>query len=140
MYNGIFIPGDLPRLTSHHDWSCIITGMTLCLISCGKTMEEHFSPCTVASFNSKWAMKLIQQQGLQLPDKKRKPRAALAIEAPKTLTIRSVVNVPSQAASSLFADGVPAASLDHNNEEEEEESFHEFHHCRMMQCSPLAST
>ena len=73
MYNGVFIPGDPPKLTSHHKWSCIITGMTLCLIYCGKTMEEHCSPCTVASFNSKWAMRLIQQQGLQLPDKKRKP-------------------------------------------------------------------
>ena len=37
VYNGVFIPGDPPILTGHHDWSCIITGMTLHLIFCGKT-------------------------------------------------------------------------------------------------------
>ena len=60
MYNGIFIPGNPPRLTGHHDWSCIITGMTLHLIYHGKTMGEHCPPCTVASFNTKWATRLMQ--------------------------------------------------------------------------------
>ena len=53
VYDSIFTPGNLPRLTSHHDWSRIIVGMTLCLIYHGKTMEEHCPPCTVVSFNSK---------------------------------------------------------------------------------------
>ena len=38
MYDGIFIPGDPPRLTGHHDWSHIIAGMTLHLIYHGKTV------------------------------------------------------------------------------------------------------
>ena len=37
VYNGIFIPGNPPMLTGHQDWSCIIAGMTLCLIYRGKT-------------------------------------------------------------------------------------------------------
>ena len=37
VYDGVFIPGDPPILTRHHDWLCIITGMTLHLIFHGKT-------------------------------------------------------------------------------------------------------
>ena len=138
VYSNVFIPGDPPMLTSHHDWSCIITGMTLHLIFHGKTVEEHCPPCTVASFNAKWAMRLTQQQGLQQPDKRRKPQATLATEVLKTPAIKSVVNVLPQAASSHSVDVVPMALLDHNEEEEEEESFHKFHHCRMMWCSPIS--
>ena len=72
VYDGIFIPGDPPMLTSHHDWSHIITATTLCLIFHGKTVEEHCPPCTVVSFNTKQAARLAQQQGLQQPDKRRK--------------------------------------------------------------------
>ena len=36
VYNGVFIPGDPPRLTSHHDQSRIITGTTLCLFTMAK--------------------------------------------------------------------------------------------------------
>ena len=61
VYDGIFVPGDPPRLTGHHDWSCIFTGMTLCLIFHGITVEEHCPPCTVASFNTKGATRLMQQ-------------------------------------------------------------------------------
>ena len=51
VYNGIFIPGDPPMLTSHYDWLCIIVGTTLHLIYHGKTVEEHCPPCMMASFN-----------------------------------------------------------------------------------------
>ena len=132
VYDGIFIPGNPPILTGHHDWSCIITGMTLHIIFHGKTMEEHCPPCTVESFNAKQATRLTKQQGQQWPDKRRKPQAVLAIEVPKTPAIKSVVNVLPQAASSHSTDGP------HNEEEEEEESFCKFHHCRMMQCSPIS--
>ena len=81
VYKSIFIPGDPPRLTGHHTWSHIMAGMTLHLIYCGKTVGEHCPPCTVASFNAEWAMRFMQQQGLQQPDK-RKPLAMLATEVP----------------------------------------------------------
>ena len=61
----------------------------------------------------------------------------LATEVLKTPTIKSVVNVLPQAASSHSTDWALAASLD-LNEEEEEESFHKFHHHRMMWCSPIS--
>ena len=137
VYDGIFIPGDPPRLTGHHDWSCIITGMTLHLICHSKTEGEHCPPCTVASFNAKQAMRFTKEQGLQQPDRRRKPGAVLAIEVPKTPAIRSVVNVLPQAASTHSMDGVPTALLDHK-EEKEEEAFHKFHQCRMMWCSPTS--
>ena len=65
VYDGIFIPGNPPRLTGHHNWSHIIVGMTLYLIYHGKTMEEYCPPCTVVSFNAKLATRLMEQQGLQ---------------------------------------------------------------------------
>ena len=74
VYDSIFLPGDPPILTGHHDWLCIITEMTLCLIFHGKTMEEHCPPCTVVSFNAKWATRLMKQKGLQWLDKRRKPK------------------------------------------------------------------
>ena len=83
VYDCLFIPGNSPRLTSHHDWLHIITGMTLCLIYHGKTAGEHCPPCTVVSFNAKHATRLMQQQGLQWPDKK-KPPATLTTEVLKT--------------------------------------------------------
>ena len=60
VHKGMFIPGDPPRLTGLHDRSRIIAGMTLCLIYHGKTVGEHCPPCTVASFNAKHAMRLMQ--------------------------------------------------------------------------------
>ena len=138
VYNGIFIPGNPPRLISHHDWSCIIAGMTFHLIYHGKTVGEHCPPCTVASFNARCATRLVQQQGLWQLDKKRKPPAMLATETPRSTTVKSVVNIPPQGASFHSADGVPAVSLDHNKEEEEEKSFHKFHHHRMMQCLSIS--
>ena len=73
VYDIVFIPGDPPILTRHHDWLCIITGTTLHLIFHGKTAGEHCPPCTVASFNTKQAMRLTKEQGLQQPDRRRKP-------------------------------------------------------------------
>ena len=92
-YTGVFVPGDPPKLTSHHNWSCIIAGMTLHLIYHGKTVGEHCPLCTVASFNAKHAMRLLWQQGLQQPNKKRKAPATLATEVQKTPAVKSVVNI-----------------------------------------------
>ena len=71
VYDGVFIPGDPPVLTGHHDWSHIITGMTLHLIFHGKTMGEHCLPCTTASFNAKQATRFAMEQGLQQPDRRK---------------------------------------------------------------------
>ena len=89
-----------------------------------------------SSFNARWTRRFIKEQGLQQLDRRRKPQATLATEAPKTPTIRSVVNVLPQAASVHSADGVSTALLDHK--EDEEEAFHKFHQCRMMQCFPTS--
>ena len=91
----------------------------------------------MASFNAMQAMRLTKEQGLQWPDRRRKPLVALATEVLKTPAIRSVVNIPPQAASAHSSDGVPTASLDHE-EEEEEEAFHKFHQHRIMWCSPTS--
>ena len=99
VYDGVFVPGDPPVLTGHHDWSCIIAGTTLCLIFCRKTPSEHCEPCTVASFNAKQATRLMQQQGLLRP-KRIRPHATSATEAWRAPMVQSVVNVPPQAASS----------------------------------------
>ena len=73
VYDSVFIPGNPPILTGHHDWSCIITGMTLHLIFCGKTTWGGHCPlCTVVSFNAKQATRLMKEQGLQQLDKRRK--------------------------------------------------------------------
>ena len=135
VYDGIFIPGDPSILTRLHDWSRIITGTTPCLIFHGKTMGDHCPPCTVVSYNTKWVMRLMKEQGLQQPDRKRKPRAMLAIEVLRVPAIRSVANIPSQVASTNSLEGAPTTSLDHK-EEEEEEAFYKFHQHRMMWCSP----
>ena len=67
VYNGVFVTGDPPVLTGHHDWSRIIAGTTLHCIFHGKAPSEHCEPCTVASFNAKQATRLVQQQGLPWP-------------------------------------------------------------------------
>ena len=56
VYNGVYVPGDLPGLTGHHYWDCIISGTTLCLIYHGRTHEEHCKPLTIASLNAEQAM------------------------------------------------------------------------------------
>ena len=40
MYDGMFVPGDPPALTGHHDWSHIIAGTTLCLIFLQKNLKR----------------------------------------------------------------------------------------------------
>ena len=71
VYNGVCMPGDPPDLTGHHNWECIIVGTTLCLIYHGRTNDEHCKPLTIAFLNAKQAMKLMWQQGLLQPGKRR---------------------------------------------------------------------
>ena len=134
IYDSVFVPGNPPVLTGHHDWLHIITGTTLHLIFCRKTPSEHCEPCTVASFNAKQATRLMQQQGLPWP-KRTKPCAASATEAQRAPMVQSVVNVLPQAASSHSMGGVQAASLDFDADIDEEEAFHESNRCIMMWCS-----
>ena len=136
MYDGVFVPGDPPALTGHHDWSHIITGTTLHLILHGKIPSEHCEPCTVASFNAKQATRLTQQQGLPWP-KRIRPHAASATEAWRAPMVQSVVNVLPQAASSHSTRGVQARSLNFNADIDEEEAFHKSNRYIMMWCSPV---
>ena len=39
VYNGVYMPSDLPDLTGHHDWEHIIVGTTLHLIYHGRTND-----------------------------------------------------------------------------------------------------
>ena len=136
MYDGVFVPGDPPVLTGHHDWSHIIAGTILHLIFCRKTPSEHCEPCTVASFNAKQATRLMQQQGLPQP-KRTKHCAASATEAWRTPMVQSVVNFPPQVASSHSMGGVQAMLLDFDAVMDEEEAFHESNRHIMMWCSPV---
>ena len=52
VYDGVYMPGNPPDLTGHHDWEHIIVGTTLCLIFHGRTNDEHCKPLTVASLNA----------------------------------------------------------------------------------------
>ena len=98
VYNGVYMPGDPPALTGHHDWERIIAGTTLHLIFHGRTNDEHCKPSTIASLNAGQAMKLAQQKGLLQPGKRR-PQT-IPVAAAWTPTVQSVVNVPLQAVSS----------------------------------------
>ena len=69
IYDGVYVPSDLPVLTGHHNWEHMITEMTLHFIFHGVTASEHCEPSTVASPNAKQAMKLMLQQGLLQPKK-----------------------------------------------------------------------
>ena len=98
VYNKVYMPGDLLDLTGHHDWECIIVGTTLHLIFHGRTNDEYCKPSTIASLNAEQAMKLVWQQGLLQPRKRRHQAAPVA--AVWNPTIQLVVNVPPQAVSS----------------------------------------
>ena len=135
VYDEVYMPGDPPALTSHHDWERIIVGTTLHLIFHGKTNDEHCKPLTIASFNAEQAVKLMQQQGLLQPGKRR-PQA-MPVAAVWTPTIQSVVNVPPQAVSSHSTGGAQATSLDYKEDSDGESPFHETSRCIMMRSSPV---
>ena len=73
MYNGVFVPGKPPVLIGYHNRSCIIFGITPHLIFCGKTSEEHYPPCKVASCWAKQASGPMGQQEHQSTERRRKP-------------------------------------------------------------------
>ena len=98
VYNGVYVPGNPPDLTGHHNWECKIVRTTLCLIYCGRTNDEHCKHLTIASLNAEQATKLTWQQGLLQPGKRR-PQAT-PVAAVQTPTVQLVVNVPPQAVSS----------------------------------------
>ena len=131
VYDGIFLPGNPLALNGHHDWQWIIAGTMLRLIYWGATVGTHFPPCTVTSHNAEQATKW---QGTSRCTKRFKPWTAWSSPALRTPTIKSVVNVPPIATSSLSAEGVPATSLDDCEEDDgEEEAFHQFHQWRVQQ-------
>ena len=131
IYDGVYVPCDLPVLKGHHNWEHIITGTTLCLIFCGATNNEHCEPSMVASLNVKQATKLAQQQGLLWP-KQRRSQATSATEAWRTPTVQLVVNVLPQAASSCSMGGAQATLLDFDEDTDDENSFHESGRCIML--------
>ena len=137
VYDGVYMPGDLPDLTGHHDWERIIAGTTLHLIFCRRTNDEHFKPLTVASLNAEQATKLAQQQGLMKPGKRR-PQATPVAPA-WTPTIQSVVNVPLQAVSSHSTGGAKATSLDYKEDSDGESPFHETSRHIIMRSSPVGT-
>ena len=92
MYDGVFVPGNPPALTGHHDWSHIVRGQHSDLFSMEKPPSKHCESCTVASFNAKQATRLMQQQGLLWP-KRTKPHATSATEVWRAPMVQSVVNV-----------------------------------------------
>ena len=122
VYDGVNVPGDLPGLTGHHNWDHIFVGTTLCLIYHGRTQEEHCKPSTIASLNAEQATKLVQQQRLLQPGKRR-PQAT-PVGAGWTPTVQSVVNVLPQAVSSHSMGGVQATSLDYKEDFYWESPFH----------------
>ena len=128
------MPGDLLDLTGHHDWECIIGGTTLHLIFHGRT-NEHCKPSTITSLNVEQAMKLVWQQGLLQPRKRRHQAAPVA--AVWTPTIQLVVNVPPQAVSSHSTGGVQTTSLDYKENSNGESLFHETSRHIMMRSSPV---
>ena len=134
VYDGVYVPGDPPVLTGHHNWEHIIMGATLGLIFCGKTNDEHCKPLTIASLNAEQAMKLAQQQGL-LQLEKRRSWAMPAAAAQRTPTIQSVVNVPPWTVSSHSMGGVQATSLDYKEDSNGESPFHEINRRIMMRSS-----
>ena len=135
MCDSVFVPGDPPALTGHHDWSHIITGMTLHLIFHRKPQASTVSlvqwPPSMLSRLAGRRWRLTQQQGLLWP-KRIKPHATSATEAWRAPTVKSVVNVPPQAASSHSMGGVQAMSLNFKADMDEEEAFHESNRCIMM--------
>ena len=58
MYDGLFVSGNKPALSSHYDWDCVVAGTLICLIFWGQTDKEHCGPATIASFNARWATEL----------------------------------------------------------------------------------
>ena len=136
VYDGVFLPRDPSMLTGYHDWQWIIAGTTLCLIYWGATAGAHCPLCTVTLLNAKQSAKeATWQQDPSQCTRRAKPQAMQSSPAPRTLAIRSIVNVPPRAASSHLAEEVPAMSLDNCKEEDEDESFHQFHCHRVQQSS-----
>ena len=123
VYDGVFLPGNPPALTGHHDWQQIIVGTTLRLIYQGATVGVHCPPCTATSHNAEQATK---QQGTLWCTRRFKPWTVWSSFALRTPTIKSVVSVPPRATSSLSTD-------DCEEDDGEEEAFHQFHWQRVQQ-------
>ena len=131
VYNGVFLPGNPPALTGHHDWQLIIVGTTLRLIYQGATVGAHCPPCTITSHNAEQAAKW---QGTSQHTRRFKPQTTRSSPTLRTPMVRSVVNVPLRATSSLSTGGAPATSLGGCEEDDtEEDAFHQFHWRRVQQ-------
>ena len=124
VYDGVYMAGEPLALTGQHEWAHIIMEMTSYLIFCGVTNSGHCEPLTVTSLNGRQTTKLVQQQELPQP-KKRRSWAMPAAEAWRTPTVQSMVNVPPEVASSCYTGEAQAASLDFDEDPDDEDSFHE---------------
>ena len=122
VYDGVFMPGNKLALSGHHDWDCVVAGTLIHLIFWGQTDKEHCGPATIASFNEKWAMELVQQQGLP-QYKERRAHTASAVPAQKSPTMQSKVTVPPWATSSHSMGGAQATALDYAAGSDEESPF-----------------
>ena len=128
--DGVFLPGNPPALTGHHDWERIIVGTTLRLIYRGATVGVHY-PHAVILHNAEQAAKW---QGTSRCTRRFKPQTTQSSPVLRTPTIKSVVNVPLRATSSLSTEEVLSISLDDCEEDNrEEEAFHQFYQWRVQQ-------
>ena len=55
VYDGVFLPGNPPTLTGHHDWQWIIVGTTLKTHLSRETSRGALRPCTVVSHDTEQA-------------------------------------------------------------------------------------
>ena len=133
--DGIFLPGNPPVLTGHHNWQWVIARTTLRLIYRAATAGVHCPPCTVTSHNAEQATReAASWQGTLWCTRRSKFWPARSFPVSRTPTTKSVVNVPMRVASSLSTEGAPATSLDDCKEDDgEEKAFHQFHWWRVQQ-------
>ena len=111
VYDGVLLPGKMPKLSGQHSWSQIIMG-TFTLIYKGKKNCDHCHTCTTTSSNA-----------LQASRKARTP------------TLQSEVKVTPRVTSSYSGGGGMAASLNHYSEDGDH-PFHQYHMSHVKYGSP----
>ena len=129
------MPSNKPALSGHHDWDHVVAGTLICLIFWGQTDKEHCGPANIASFNTRWATELAQQQGLP-QYKERRAHTTSAAPARKSPTMQLKVTVPPWAMSSRSMGGAQAVALDYTAGSDEESPFPKASQCRVMRGSP----
>ena len=136
VYNGVYVPGDEPALSGHHNRLRIIAGTALHFIFSRSSPKEYCGPCAVSTFNAKQTTQFVKQQGHLQPSRARPP-AASANMPQRSPTVQSMVNVPPQVASSHSTGGAQVVSLDFDVDTDEEDTFNETSRRIMMRCFPI---